>query len=155
MVATIRYRSRIRSRSSEPSSMCQAFRSVAWTIHDGARGPASVARRRVCSGSYVRIGTLQTYGYGEGMSALSRTDGRPYATKPVSPAAFDATSHSPMRWLYQTCGTVAWTTTDATVPTAAAATTIRLHLRIQEPAAELRGASTPAASTDAGASCSR
>src|SRR3954470_23854332 len=135
--------------------MSQAFSPVTSMIHDGAPGPASVSCRRVCSGSSVRIGTLHRYGYGEGMSAVSRTEGRPYATKAVPPAAFDSASHSPIRWLNQTRGTVAWTTSDATVPRTAADTTILLAALIEEPDREARGAIAPAASTDAGASCSR
>src|SRR3954464_5133452 len=151
----MRYRSWISSRSFDLSSMSQAFSPVTWTIHDGARGPASVARRRACAGSSVRIGRLHRYGYGDDMSAVSRTEGRPYATKAVSPTAFEPASHSPIRWLYQTDGTVAWTTSVTTVPRAAAHTTILLAPLIQEPAREAMGAIAPAASTDAGASCSR
>ena len=109
-------------------------------------GLAPLAQRRL-----LEIGC----GYGDNLSADSRTDGRPYTTSPVSPAAFDPASHSPIRWLYQIDGMVAWTTPDARVPTTATTAIIRLKPRIQAPGADSEGASAPAASTAAGASCRR
>src|SRR4051794_41790603 len=113
--------------------MCQEFRPLMCTTQVGAFGPARVTRRRSWSGSRVRIGRLQRYGYGLGKSAVSSMEGAPYATNALSPASLDRPSQSPMRCWYHTPGTVAYTAAVTSTGAAVDPAATVAHRRIRVP----------------------